>query len=57
MIKFLLFSKEHKKLLRQKYVGIVGNPKWAKITEDEFKKSADGEEEDIDLLKVNISKA
>lgn len=50
------FSKEHKKLLRQKYIGIVGTPKWAKISEDQPKKiSSDGEEEEFDLLKVNVT--
>lgn len=54
---FLLFSKEQRKLLRQKYVGIVGKPKWAKITEDQSKKVLlDDEDEDLDLLKVNIFK-
>lgn len=52
---FLLFSKEHRKLLKQKYVGIVGKPKWAKITTDLSKKVLpDDEDEDLDLLKVNI---
>lgn len=51
-----MFSKEHRKLLKQKYVGIVGKPKWAKINADQSKKvSPDDEDEDLDLLKVNIT--
>jgi len=43
--------------LKQKYVGIVGKPKWAKITTDQSKKVLlDDEDEDLDLLKVNITK-
>jgi len=54
---FFLFSKEQRKLLKQKYVGIVGKPKWAKITKDQSTKiSLDDEDEDLDLLKVNITK-
>jgi len=43
--------------LKQKYVGIVGKPKWAKITTDQSKKVLpDDEDEDLDLLKVNFIK-
>lgn len=41
--------------MKQKYVGIVGKPKWAEITTDQSKKVLlDDEDEDLDLLKVNI---
>lgn len=54
---FLIFSKEQRKLLKQKYVGIVGKPKWAKITADQSRKVLlDDEDEDLDLLKVDITK-
>jgi hypothetical protein len=54
---FFLFSKEQRKLLTQKYVGIVGKPKWAKITKNKSKQVLlDDEDEDVDLLKVNIIK-
>jgi len=57
LFNFFLFSKEQRKLLKQKYVGIVGKPKWAKITKDQsIKVSLDDEDEDFDLLKVNIIK-
>lgn len=54
----LFHSKEHKKLLHQKYIGIVGKPKWAKITKEHPKTVShdDNEDEDLDLLKVNIIK-
>jgi hypothetical protein len=43
--------------LTQKYVGIVGKPKWAKITKNKSKQVLlDDEDEDVDLLKVNIIK-
>lgn len=51
-----LFSKERIKLLKQKYVTIVGKPKWAAITTEPPKKvSQDNEDEDFDLLRVNIN--
>ncbi|VVC33798.1 Hypothetical protein CINCED_3A002053 [Cinara cedri] len=47
-------QKEHKKLLRQKYVGIVGKPKWAKITANQSnEKVLSDDEEDLDLLKYS----
>jgi len=50
---FVLFSKERKKLLKQKYNQIVGNPKWAKIKINNTKKSAyDDDDDSLDLLKV-----
>jgi len=55
---FFLFSKEQRKLLKQKYVGIVGKPKWAKIARNKSKQVLlDDEDEDVDLLKVNITKS
>lgn len=52
---FVLFSKDRKKILKQKYIRIVGNPKWAEITTDNLKKvSPDDDDNDLDLLKVII---
>lgn len=48
------FSKEYNKLLQQKYVGIVGKPKWAKITGNDAEKVLPNDDEDLDLLKVNM---
>lgn len=48
-----MFSKEHQKLLKQKYIGIVGKPKWAKITTDNLKNVLPDEDDDLDLLKVS----
>jgi len=40
--------------LKQKYVEIVGKPKWAEITTDQSKKVLlDDEDEDLDLLKYS----
>jgi len=51
-----LYSKEYKKRLRQKYVGIVGKPKWAEVSAEDSKKVSPDDNEDFDLLKVNIIK-
>jgi hypothetical protein len=42
--------------LHQKYVGIVGKPKWAKITAKDSEKVLSNNDEDLDLLKVYINK-
>ncbi|XP_060839965.1 U3 small nucleolar RNA-associated protein 18 homolog [Rhopalosiphum padi] len=47
-------NKEQRKLLKQKYVGIVGKPKWAKIARNKSKQVLlDDEDEDVDLLKYS----